>query len=1109
MSLLVQELPSISRVILPAVYSSFQRTPFGKISRLVSDEQSFQCSTIEALASERGKITTALVRCENSNDFMLGKPLAGDLFAPSTTLHLAFAKHHLADGVLTISKPEGWLLHPHLVKGSAHEEFEFIWRNWDNAIQLVEEIRDQDGHMVRPGLRPPQIGALHALAAHRTVSTKPSLIVMPTGTGKTEVMIASMLMMRPKHLLVLVPTDALRVQTARKFARLGVLREARVLSSAPSGIVLNPTVAIIEHSSKDDEGWETLPNAHVTIATVAVLQGMKSHKRRVLLERFDAVFFDEAHHVKAASWEAIYQEVEVRSNVAMFTATPFRLDGLRLPGKIIYDFPLRLAQEQKYFRRIQFREVWEFGDKSKADCEIAAKAVDQLRADRAKGYKHILMARADTQERAERLFQEIYSAKYADCNPVVIHSGTRGRKRIEEDIRSGKHQIIVCVDMFGEGFDLPTLKIAALHDRHQSLAITLQFTGRFTRDATDIGDPTLVANLGDENISDAIEGLYAENADWNELIPQLSAQAIESQMSFSEFLERMDHQSSGDEHSFGLNVLHPKMSTLMYRGARSFQPQRFRKSVKKTDKLIDHWTSKDRDMLVFITKSRLGIEWARVKDETDIAWNLYVVAHDAKNGLLFIHSSAKGSLHLELAESVGGKDVKIIDGEQIFRAFHGIERLTFHNVGLHYRGSTKQRFRMSTGLDVGEAITPIEQSGATKCNLFAVGYDAGKRVSVGGSAKGRIWSMRSCSIPDWWLWCGEVARKVLDESISHNSFLDHTLIPREIDSLPYKNVFGVFMPHQWYGSEMENTILYSENRKLDFHGFGILDHRVLSSSAVVLTMGWDEIEPVEFQLGWGPNMGDFAVTQPRGVTVEVQRKGGKQPLASFFRENPPSLLLGNGAEVTGGQIREPRKTLAPAFERNEIQALDWDGIDLTCESKWKHGHMRSASIQGRVIEKLLKEDSMVIFDDDDANEAADVVEIVDDGNHLVFRLYHCKFAGGKEPSRRVKDLETVCNQAVRSVRWANDPEFLLSHLKAREGDSSRRGRLTRFERGDLKTLSAVRRLLKKRRHRFEVFVVQPGLSRKECDAELASMLGAASTFIFQVTNLPLRVWASA
>ena len=76
--------------------------------------------------------------------------------------------------------------------------------------------------------------------------------------------------------------------------------------------------------------------------------------------------------------------------------------------------------------------------------------------------------------------------------------------------------------MFGEGLDLPNLKVAALHDVHKSLAITLQFIGRFVRTAgPDVGDATVVANLGTLAAQEAIEELYAEDSDWNLVIPGL------------------------------------------------------------------------------------------------------------------------------------------------------------------------------------------------------------------------------------------------------------------------------------------------------------------------------------------------------------------------------------------------------------------------------------------------------------------------------------------------------------------------------------------------------------------------------------------------------------
>ncbi|SUB93759.1 Uncharacterised protein [Porphyromonas macacae] len=50
--------------------------------------------------------------------------------------------------------------------------------------------------------------------------------------------------------------------------------------------------------------------------------------------------------------------------------------------------------------------------------------------------------------------------------------------------------------MLGEGFDLPNLKIAAIHDERQSLPITLQFIGRFTRTSySELGNASFITNI--------------------------------------------------------------------------------------------------------------------------------------------------------------------------------------------------------------------------------------------------------------------------------------------------------------------------------------------------------------------------------------------------------------------------------------------------------------------------------------------------------------------------------------------------------------------------------------------------------------------------------------
>jgi hypothetical protein len=95
---------------------------------------------------------------------------------------------------------------------------ESVRATWARDFSLVKETPEC------PGLRTPQVGAVHALLGYWTTDPKlPATIVMPTGTGKTDTMVTAMVATRIERLLVVVPSDALRDQLAAKFETLGVL----------------------------------------------------------------------------------------------------------------------------------------------------------------------------------------------------------------------------------------------------------------------------------------------------------------------------------------------------------------------------------------------------------------------------------------------------------------------------------------------------------------------------------------------------------------------------------------------------------------------------------------------------------------------------------------------------------------------------------------------------------------------------------------------------------------------------------------------------------------------------------------------------------------------
>ena len=137
---------------------------------------------------------------------------------------------------------------------------------------------------------------------------------------------------------------------------------------------------------------------------------------------FTHLMVDEAHHAPAATWARIIDVFRPRP-VLLFTATPYREDGRSLPGRQIYRFPLREAQSDGYFTRIDYRAVLSLEG---VDSALAGLAIERLRADLAAGYDHILMVRARSIPRATRSRQAI-------CRQGTRVRAARCARRREEE----------------------------------------------------------------------------------------------------------------------------------------------------------------------------------------------------------------------------------------------------------------------------------------------------------------------------------------------------------------------------------------------------------------------------------------------------------------------------------------------------------------------------------------------------------------------------------------------------------------------------------------------------------------------------------------------------
>jgi len=329
------------------------------------------------------------------------------------------------------------------------------------------------------GLRRPQMAALHSIIGYQSSGvTGPAVVVMPTGTGKTETMVAWMVAARPSKVLVIVPSVVLRDQVAEKFESLGILQHAEVI--CPSA--LRPCVLRLSHRiDTTDEAERLVEYANVIVATPQALHASDPEVRTTLTDLCTHLVVDEAHHAPADTWTALVRAFADRP-VLLFTATPFRSDGRALPGRTIFRFPLREAQRDGYFSKIDFKAVVGLGD---ADEELAKAAVAWLRSDLAKGLDHVMLVRAANKTRAREIL-DLYEQLALDLQPRILIDNLppKTAKANLAALREGTSRIIVCVDMLGEGFDLPTLKVVAFHDPPRSLSPMIQLVGRVARTAS-------------------------------------------------------------------------------------------------------------------------------------------------------------------------------------------------------------------------------------------------------------------------------------------------------------------------------------------------------------------------------------------------------------------------------------------------------------------------------------------------------------------------------------------------------------------------------------------------------------------------------------------------
>lgn len=1001
-----------------------------------------------------------------------------------------------------------WFLHPLLLNiMPAPDQFAAAAReSWRGAFRFIEE--DLDRSVV--GLRRPQIGALHAIHAHWSNSREIATVVMPTGTGKTETMLSTMISALCQRVMVIVPTDALRTQIADKFESLGILKLPgnAVLSSH----ALRPVVGTLLSRPKGTaEVDDFFSRCNVIVTSSHLIGGCDEDTQARMAVHCSHLFIDEAHHAEAKTWKTFRQHFKDKI-ILQFTATPFREDKQKIDGKLVFVYSLRKAQEEGYFRPIKFHQIHEF-DITQGDKKIAEAAFAELDADTTG--KHIVMARVDGVSRAAAIFS-MYQA-LGRYETVVIHSKIPAseRKEAKRKLFSGEARIVVCVDMLGEGFDLPELKIAAFHDIRKSLAVTLQLAGRFTRSRPDLGDPVFIANTALIDVTEELRTLYAQDPDWNILLPTLSSSVIEQEVASQEFFRGFEIFLS----EIPLKDLRPAASMVVYKThCANWHPKRFKRGFRglsTRDKLY-HSLNERENALVVLAATEHGVRWSDVETIREMGWELFIAVWDRDRNLLYLHGSNINGTYKEFAKALCNDDVELIAAPTLFRCFHGINRLVLNNVGLNEHLGRQVRYTGRMGSDVEARIGIAARQGATKAVLAGKGFERGQQTSVGAAKRGRVWSNLRLRVDSFAIWAKGIGEKLVDESIDPDTVLAGTLKPNAIVSVPNKVVIAVEWPTELLASPESSTIfMMSKFSEENLTNVDIQACPRTDDGPITVKVFCDHWEN-HFQLEFFSleNRVDFRFLQIGGPDLNIRRGRTVMTLAEFFTEYPPVIWFADGSSLEGCEYVELPSERLPPFPTERLTIVDWTGVDIAKESQGES--RKTGTIQHKLIERLQRDTNYeVIFDDDGAGEAADVVAIQvleHDGRNIIYvELYHCKYAGGA-PGGRVDDLYVVCGQAQRSTCWlANHVRRteLFTHLLKRDAMRTSQNRSTRFERGNIHTLTRIRDLSRRCEVRFRVTVVQPGLSVARATRSQLMLLAVTERYLSDTYEIPFSVLCSA
>ncbi|WP_339888897.1 DEAD/DEAH box helicase, partial [Rhodopirellula europaea] len=666
------------------------------------------------------------------------------------------------------------------------------------------------------GLRRPQLGATGALLAHGTRTAEPAVVALPTGTGKTAVLQLTPFLWSTGRVLVLTPSRLVRDQIVAGFKQLQLLKDLGVLPS-DAGL---PKVASIANRVTSIEVWESYREFDVVVTTPMSASPSIEAIVTPPTDLFNLVLVDEAHHSPAVSYSTLLGCFP-DARKAFFTATPFRRDKKVVPGKLVYNYPLKAAIEDGTYGKVEYLPC-EPDSGQNNDVAIAKQAEAVFTEDAAAGLDHRMMVRTDSVARAKDLFK-IYEQE-TNLRLKLVHGG-HSMRHVQSAItglKKAELDGVICVDMFGEGVDFPRLKLAALHSPHKSLAVTLQFIGRFARtNAQDIGNAKFIAVP--QEIDAEVRELFKSGANWEDLVANLADARVEEEASVRDGLASFEteHVVETDEIDLTIDSLSPYFHAKVYQVDRppNFENPPF---VPHGCELLYHAVSEDLAAYVVVCQRKTKPKWLETPSLLDTKNFLIVVHYNRFNQLLFVNSQEHGEdLYEKLTDSLYEDDPAAVclplPHNTISRALRILNKPSFYNLGMRNRelGGQDESYRTLTGPKADRRVSKTDANTRSRGHVFGGSTGDGESVTLGVSTLSKLWSNKYGLIPRYVDWCHKLAMEIASPSpVATGSNLDLLDTGRRVSNIPAPPIGIVWHEHVYRYPQLLSIDGVSNDRDL-------------------------------------------------------------------------------------------------------------------------------------------------------------------------------------------------------------------------------------------------------------------------------------------------------